>query len=163
MSLTKARSGMTMIELVVAIGLLTLVLSGSSILVLQSKRVVQSVTIKRSSSLQLNSLASSILSNPKLFKVHFDSRESYACSELATARLPLAWDKNTVYNLADCDWCKGRIGYVIQPFPIPTLRGVYLATFRVYHPEETAQSSATCDSVVIPGVEQFQMIIGLKQ
>lgn len=154
--------GASLIEVIVAFGILAIVTSSTSFMVLQLKKRVQQVITKRSSSIQFENLANAILANPKLFKVNFDPSEAAMCASLATA-LPLAWDKTAVYDVANCSWCKGRIGYVIQPLPISTIRGVYLATFRVYHPEDTQNSTATCNSVSIAGVRQFQMIVGLKQ
>lgn len=155
--------GSSLIEVMVAIGLLGIVMSSTSYMVLHLKKRAQTVLIKRSGAIQFQNLANSILSDPKLFKVNFDPSEAAMCQTLGATNLPLRWDKSTIYDAVDCGSCQGKLGYVIQPFPLNTMRGVYLVTFRVYHPEETALSTAVCNGVTIPGVRQYQMIVGLKQ
>jgi hypothetical protein len=102
-----------------------------------------------------------ILADPKLFKVNFNPDEKAACDALQ-ADLPLAWDNNSIYDLADCPECKGRLGYVIQPYPIQSIRGVYLVTIRVSHPKLTENSVAICNGVATQGSEQLQLIVSLR-
>ncbi len=117
---------------------------------------------KRSYVSEYEKIANLIISDPKLFKISFDPSEKSKCALLDQAKLPIAWDHKNVYEIEDCPDCPGRIGYVIQPYNIPTFRGVYKVTFRMSHTTLTKGQTAICDGTEIPDAQQIELIVGLR-
>lgn len=158
----KQQNGNSIIEILAASAIVIFALTASTSYILQLKTRTQRLLSSRSQSIQIEKAVQLILSDPKLLKVNFDSSEAATCEALNNSDLPLAWDNNNTYTLADCPGCKGRLGYVIQPFPLQSIRGVYLVTIRLTHPQLTAGLSTTCNGVTISGTEQLQMIVSLR-
>lgn len=154
--------GNSIVEVLVAISVALIALTACTGYVLQIKNKSQRLLSLRSQSTQTQKIVQLILSDPKLFKVNFDPSEAAKCAALGDLDLPLVWDNTNTYAAADCPGCKGRLGYVIQPFPLLSIRGVYLVTIRMSHPVLTAQSSTVCNSVTIPGSKDLQMIVSLR-
>lgn len=156
------KRGSTLIEVIVAAVIVVIAFVSTMTFVLNVKKNTQTLLSSRSRSLQLQKIAQLILADPKLFKVNFNSSEAAACEDLKKENLPLAWDDNKIDDIANCVGCLGRMGYVIQPFPVQTVRGVYLVTIRVSHPKLTENSYASCNGELIKGAEQLQMIVSLR-
>lgn len=156
------QKGMTLVEVLVAAAIVVIAFVGVTSFVLAVKGKTHSLLISRSSSIQTQRLVQMLMSDPKLFRVNFDPSESSTCEVLRTSELPLAWDSENIYAVDECPTCAGRIGYTIQPFPIPIFRGLYVVTFRIGHPEITKGMSVMCDGAAIPDVSEIQMIVSLR-
>lgn len=156
------QKGNSMIEILIASAIVIIVFSSTLTYVVHIKKNTQQVISSRSRSVQIQKIVQMIMSDPKLFKVNFDASEVATCTALKNEDLPLAWDDHNIYELADCPGCKGRLGYVIQPFPLQSIRGVYVVTIRITHPKLTTNFSTVCNNEKIPDTEQIQMIVSLK-
>ncbi len=156
------QKGMSLVELLLASTIVLVSFGATFSFVLGVKKKTENLLNSRSRSVQIQKLAQNILADPKLFRVNFDPSEAEACRALADGDLPLVWDNINVYDKEDCPGCQGKLGFVVQPFPLPSIRGVYLVTIRVSHPTLTKDSSAVCNGVTVTGVEQLQMIVGLR-
>lgn len=156
------KKGSSILEMLAAVVIVVIAFTATMSFVLSVKKNTQTLLSSRSRSIQLQKIAQLILADPKLFKVNFNPSEAAACEDLATSNLPLAWDDNKIDDIANCEGCLGRLGFVIQPFPVQSIRGVYLVTIRVAHPKLTTNASASCNGEIIEGVEQLQMIVSLR-
>ncbi len=156
------RRGSSFVELLISGAIVLAAFVGTMSFVVNVKNKTQLMLSKRSRSVQLQKVAQMILADPKLFKVNFDPSETATCQALETDSLALGWDDTRIANVEDCIGCKGRLGYVIQPFPLLSVRGVYIVTIRVTHPKITAGSIAMCNGIAIQGAEQLQMIVSLR-
>jgi hypothetical protein len=153
---------MSLIETIFASALLLVVFLAAVSFILQLRKSMVKVSNLRVQAVEFQKLATQISSDPKLFKINFDPSETSMCAALDSSKLPLAWNQDKVLPVADCSACPGRVGYVIQPFPISTVRGVYLVTFRFTHTELTKGETFKCDGADVLDAHQFQMIVSLK-
>ncbi len=156
------QSGMSIVEVLFASFALMIVFLAAMSFAVDIKKRTINISSKRSYVSEYEKIANLIISDPKLFKVSFDPSETTRCNLLDVAKLPIAWDQKDVYELEDCPNCPGRIGYVIQPYDIPTLRGVYKVTFRLTHTTLTQGLSAECNGAIIPNAQQIELIVGLR-
>jgi prepilin-type N-terminal cleavage/methylation domain-containing protein len=158
----KNQRGNSLLEIIVAIAIVLIAFSATMSFVLQIKKDTQRLLTSRSHSIQLQKVVQLLLADPKLFKVNFNATEPARCEALKTANLPLGWNDNSIDEVADCVGCQGRLGYIIQPFPLATIRGVYLVTIHITHPKLTKESITICGGETLTGVEQIQMIVSLR-
>lgn len=158
----KNQNGNSIVEVLVASVILLTAFLGMLSYVVGLKNSTQKMLTSRSRMVQIQKVVDLILSDPKLFKVNFDITEAATCAALENSSLPMAWDDKGIYEISDCPGCRGRMGYVIQPFPLQSARGVYMVTIRVTHPTLTMGKVANCNSAVIENTEQMQMIVSLR-
>ncbi len=155
-------SGMSIIEVLLASAAVLIVFLAAMSFALDIKKKSTLISSKRSYSKEYEKIANLIISDPKLFKISFDPSEKTKCILLDQAKLPIAWDHKNIYELQDCPGCPGRVGFVIQPYDVPTFRGVYKVTFRMSHTTLTKGQTALCDGVQIPDAQQIELIVGLR-
>lgn len=158
----KNQRGNSLIEILIACAIVLIAFTSTMAFVLSIKKDTQKLLTSRSRSVQLQKIVQLLLADPKLFKVNFNPTEAATCAALKTADLPLGWNDNSINEVADCKGCQGRLGFVIQPFPLQTIRGVYLVTIHVTHPTITKGSMTICNGETLTGVEQLQMIVSLR-
>lgn len=115
-----SRKGFSLLEIVVALGLLSMGMVGvmrlSAFLSKGARHLVSVSTRDR----LVQSLVSSIQANPKLYRVISEPVGSIdSAGRLVTERklseLALAWSKTYFGDSKNCTACPGRMGYVIQP------------------------------------------------
>ena len=156
------QSGMTIVEVLLASVALFIVFFAAIEFAVAIKKRTNTVTSQRSYVNEYEKIANLVMADPKLFKISFDPTEKKKCELLEQSKLPIAWDQKNIYDVADCQNCPGRIGFVIQPYDIPTLRGVYKVTFRLTHTTFTQGQTAQCDGQTIQDAQQLEMIVGLR-
>ena len=158
----KNQSGMTLVEVLFSTVALSIVFLAAIEFAANIRKQTVAASSQRSYFNEYQKIANLVMSDPKLFKITFNPTEAKRCSLLKSGQLPLAWDSKNVYPVDDCTACAGRIGYVIQPYDIPTLRGVYKVTFRITHTTLTKGKKVTCDGQIIEDSDQFETIVGLR-
>lgn len=160
--MTLDQSGMSLLEVLVATVIVVTVMWGANGFVLSIKDRTKGLLTSRSSSIQTQRLVQMLMADPKLFRVNFDPTTAKTCEVLRTEDLPLAWDENNVYPVAECPTCAGRIGFTMQPYPLPIFRGLFVVTFRISHPLLTQGSAVTCNGTSVPNVEELRVIVSLR-
>jgi prepilin-type N-terminal cleavage/methylation domain-containing protein len=158
----KNQRGNSLIEIIVAIAIVLIAFTATMSFVLNIKKDTQKLLTSRSRSIQLQKIVQLLIADPKLFKVNFNISEAARCAALKTEDLPLGWNDNSINEVDKCVGCQGRLGYVIQPFPLATIRGVYLVTIHLTHPKLTKESIAICNGETLAGVQEIQMIVSLR-
>lgn len=158
----RQRRGNSIIELLVAMAIVVIAFTAMTGYVIGLKKQTQKILLSRSRSTQLQKVVQMIMTDPKLFKVNFDRSEKATCAALENSTLPLGWDGNSLADIVQCPGCLGRMGYVIQPFPLAAVRGVYLVTIRMTHPTQTLGVTTFCNGVAINNTDQIQMIVSLR-
>lgn len=128
---TIKQKGMTFIEVVMAMSLLSLVFVGLN----HGFNATTGTISKVSSSDSMNKVALNYINlirqNPKMFQVHFKPLEKEQIDEvLKKDNMVLAWDKDGVYEKEACRSCTGLIGYLIQP--ANSTPGLFEVHLRIY-------------------------------
>ena len=131
--------GFSLLEVIVAMA----IVMGTSFAVMKgfdSLNVLKSISNEKSSiesilMSQLDEIRSNIVNEKIDFKA--DAFLSLNTFETVNTSLVMRWNQNGIYKASDCTQCKGRIGYVIEPYKVGTLvfRGLFLVTIRVTHSE----------------------------
>ncbi|MCM2280918.1 MAG: prepilin-type N-terminal cleavage/methylation domain-containing protein [Bdellovibrionaceae bacterium] len=123
--------GHTLVEVIVALVVLLIVIAASTQGLTQLRGVFGSLVTSRVRSQEVNNVIENLRNNITLYQINFDSSPDAREALLDPERLPLAWNNVGVFNVEECASCPGRLGYVIQPYPM--LRGVYLVHVRLTH------------------------------
>lgn len=128
----KCNRGFTLIESLIGIGLLTILILMSITSIQQVKRLSQSVNTSESSDKQILQIIENVRSNMSSFKSTYDYYSEDSANNLLTFdKLAMAWDDKTNTTVALCPTCKGRYGYVLQPYE--QFRGLSILTLKISH------------------------------
>ncbi len=124
------QKGFTIIESLVALALLAIVISISYSSIQQVRNLSAQVSSGESSEKQVLQIIENVRSNMNIYKANYEyyTNES-ADLLLATEKLSMAWDKNMDTEVKNCPACKGRYGYVLQPYE--KYRGLYVLTLKI--------------------------------
>lgn len=128
----KCNRGFTLIESLIGIALLTVLILMSITSIQQVKSLSQNVNLSEASDKQILQIIENVRSNMSSFKSTYEYySEASANSLLTSDKLAMAWDSNTNTTVALCPTCKGRYGYVLQPYE--QLRGLSILTLKISH------------------------------
>jgi len=126
----KNSRGYTFIEVLIAMGLLTVVMFSLVGGLVSLKGTSRDSLVLSSSERQVDDVAENIKSGIENYQINFNYKESKNTS-LALESLPMAWDVGVLTTREECPTCAGSYGYVIQP--MEQFRGLYLVTLRMTH------------------------------
>lgn len=133
------QKGFTIIESLIALGLLSIVMAISYSSIQQVRNLSAQVTTSESSEKQVLQIIENVRSNMNTFKATYEYYTDEKADELlATNKLSMAWDKNVLTTAASCPKCKGRYGYVLQPYE--KYRGLFVLTLKITHENWGANS-----------------------
>ena len=131
----KNEKGNVLIDSLVAIGIIAIVAYTSISGITQIERLMASIDTKQVLGSEVNELIESIRNNLESYKLDYrfvpDGTSVYANTTLDTTNLPMAWDAGFQAPVAQCATCRGRYGFVIQPYE--KFRGLFLVTIAVTH------------------------------
>jgi prepilin-type N-terminal cleavage/methylation domain-containing protein len=156
--LLKARSGMTVTELLIAAVILGIATAGAV-------KGLEEINKSRNLNLGLterhnimNSIVDNIRSNASAFQMSYTPVDLSAISAsgknelveqyLDPANLNYAWSNARIGTITECPECPGRYGYLIQPIALN--RGLFLVTIRITNKE------------LFEGFKQYQFLTTLK-
>lgn len=124
--------GFTIIESLVGISLLGILLSISISAVQQVRKISETVTTSEISDKQILQIIENVRSNMNSFKATYDYYDEISANMLLEdSKLAMAWDNNTDTTIDKCPTCRGRYGYVLQPYE--KYRGLFILTLKVSH------------------------------
>jgi hypothetical protein len=136
---TLNRNGQTIVESLVALGLITfvgLVFFGGLV---QLRKTTNDSLLDSATDRQIADIAENIKAGVQKYQVNFNLDKAAVENLLKVENLPMAWDVGVVAEKSQCGRCQGTYGYVIQPYD--KYRGLYLVTLRLSHkswlPNET--------------------------
>lgn len=136
MKLLKNQAGVTMLEIVFALGILTV----GTYIVVKGVDNMQDMTRDTrnmsSTERQIAMIVDNIRTSLGQYQINFTYDKKSRDEELELAKLPMEWDAGTERPLSeDCktkNQCMGgRYGFVVQP--IEQYRGLYMITLRMTH------------------------------
>ncbi len=126
------QKGVTIIESLVALALLTIIMLISYSSIQQVKKISAQVSTAESSEKQVLQIIENVRSNMNTFKANYEYYTDEKAEELlAENKLAMAWDKNILTTVDKCLDCKGRYGYVLQPYE--KYRGLFVLTLKITH------------------------------
>ena len=165
----KNQKGFTILEITIALGLLVFGSLTIGKIYVDIRKQVNNAAVRFGKKLQVRNIAVSIASNLPNYQINYAGQgtQSSACSYLAAgAGMPLRWNRSEVVSFSECNGnsahpCpEGQAGYIIEPFPNSSMRGLYLVTVRMYHPELTkGQTGVFCNGA---DSEEYQFVLGLR-
>lgn len=124
--------GFTIIESLVGMSLLGILLAISITSVQQVRKISETVTTSESSDKQILQIIENVRSNMNSFKATYDYYdEAIADGLLEDNKLAMAWDGNIDTTKDQCPTCRGRYGYVLQPYE--KYRGLFILTLKINH------------------------------
>lgn len=127
-----SNQGFTIMEGMVALAFVALLLFFSVSAIQQVKTISSSVSTGVASEKQILEIVENARSNFVSFKTNYKFyTESQAEAFLTDDKLSMAWDKNIIAPVGQCESCRGRYGFVIQPYE--KFRGLYIMTLRMTH------------------------------
>lgn len=137
--MTHNQKGFTIIESLVALALLAIVMGISFSSIQQVRNLSSQVSTSESSEKQVLQIIENVRSNMNTFKATYEYYTDEKSEELlAQNKLSMAWDKNILTTVANCQSCKGRYGYVLQPYE--KYRGLFILTLKITHENWGANS-----------------------
>ncbi len=126
------QKGVTIIESLIALALLTIVMLISYSSIQQVKKISAHVSTSESSEKQVLQIIENVRSNMNTFKANYEYYTDEKAEELlAEDKLAMAWDKNMLTTVKNCQDCKGRYGFVLQPYE--KYRGLFVLTLKITH------------------------------
>lgn len=133
MKTLRGQAGFSVIENIVAMGLLVFVsftfISG----LMAMKQLSQTSLVSNSSEREVNEIIENVRAGLDTYQVNFEKTGEARAEALENQPLTMAWDIGIQTTAAACPGCGGRYGFVIQPFEGTGLQGLYLVTLRMTH------------------------------
>lgn len=126
-----SQRGFSLIETLVAVGLVALVGFSLAIGIHQFRGLVNKAQISQVVDRQINDIVENIRPNINLYQIDYTLDDAEREQALAVDRLPMAWDIGIMADARECPGCPGRYGYVIQPFS--SMQGLYTLTVKLTH------------------------------
>ncbi len=136
-----SEQGFSLIENVVALGILGILCAGlfGGMAVMQQLSTVS--RMMSSVDKQISDIADSIRVALESHQIDFarpiaanmDGNIEAINAALDVKKLPMAWDVGVIASAKECPQCKGRYGFVIQPYE--SFPGLYLVTLRLTNTE----------------------------
>ncbi|MCB0377268.1 MAG: prepilin-type N-terminal cleavage/methylation domain-containing protein [Bdellovibrionales bacterium] len=132
--------GSSLIEAVVAMAIISIIIVVMAQVLISMESTMQRILSKNYNEKVAVNLINSIRNNPKVFQAHFKNYpENVKEAMLKKERMPLAWDRDGIYEVDQCLKCPGRAGFIIEP--IATTPGLLKLTLRVYEIETDSLNS----------------------
>lgn len=126
-----SRTGFTVVEVLVALGLLMLGLVTFLGGFVTLSNITKTTAVSSTFDKQINEICSNIKAGIENYQVNFNYKTSNDQDDLPVEKLPMAWDIGVVAPRAECQWCQGAYGYSIRP--LETMRGLYSVQIRFTH------------------------------
>ena len=123
--------GYTFVEVMVALGLLTLISYLISEGIDQMRGISDDTLTLSANERQITTIADNIRTGLDSYQINFDHSDAAREAALDVKKLPMAWDVGVSAPVAECSVCKGRYGYTVQM--LEQYRGLYLVTLRIKH------------------------------
>lgn len=128
--LLSSQKGFTLIESLVACGLVMILAFVASYSYVSNKNMISQGTAQNLSNVQVNNILDSVRSSVQNYQVNFQiSSAAQAATLLAMDQLPMAWDVNTITTATSCATCRGRFGFII--YTMPSSPGLYFVYVRI--------------------------------
>lgn len=125
------QKGFSLVETLVAVALVALVGFSLVVGIHHFRTIVSNAQLSQTIDRQIMDVVENIRPNINLYQIDYTLSEAERMATLNPDRLPMAWDIGILARARDCDYCAGRYGYVIQPYPV--YPGLYLLTVRLTH------------------------------
>lgn len=124
--------GFSLVEVLVAIGLLGVGIAGLTSLIISEKKSIARNIAKRNMDLYYLGLVEQIQSDMNSFQVSYFSTVTDLDNFLNPATLPLGFDGQSVHPIASCPTCPAKIGVAAMPHYI--IRSNYHVKIRIVDP-----------------------------
>ncbi|WP_415062942.1 type II secretion system protein [Bdellovibrio sp.] len=130
-STLKNQKGITIIESLLGLAMITLVGSFFISGILSMKKVAKDSGTKNALYKQINDVIENIRPNVRMYQINYFQTDEERNNALALDTLPMAWGSGIMTTAEQCPDCPGRYGFVIQAYP--GMSGLYLVTVRLSH------------------------------
>ncbi|XGC79882.1 hypothetical protein ACES2L_11130 [Bdellovibrio bacteriovorus] len=154
-SILKNQKGISILESLLGMAMITLVGSFFISGTLSLKKVAKESTTKNSLYKQINDVIESIRPNVRMYQINYLGTDQERNNALALDTLPMAWGNGLITTAEKCRACPGRFGYVIQTYP--GMKGLYLVTVRLSHKDWAESTSVTNPSAF--GFVDYQFVV----
>lgn len=131
----RQQAGMSLIELLVAFSIFVISATANLILYQQYKTITQKAKVQAIGDQEISNILNAIRMSVDFHQVSFNTSSVYLNSALNPRDLPMAWNGEQIVDAENCDKCKNKFGYVIQPHA--NIRGIYTVTIRMSQDDET--------------------------
>ncbi|HEX7673085.1 MAG TPA: hypothetical protein VF412_02885 [Bdellovibrio sp.] len=159
----KNKNGLSILEALLGLAMLTLVGSFFISGMMGMKKVAKDSGTKNSLYKQINDVIENIRPNVRMYQINYAGTDEERDRALAVDKLPMAWGNGTISTAKECPGCPGRYGYVIQAYP--NMKGLYLVTVRMSH-KDWAQGMPTAEgtptSVGTFGYLDYQFVVNAQ-
>lgn len=136
-NLARNQQGMSILEVLLGLAMITLVGSFFISGILSMKKVATDSGTKNSLYKQINDVIENIRPNVRMYQINYFTTDREREEALNPEKLPMAWGNGMMSTKEQCPGCPGRYGFVIQAYP--GMKGLYLVTVRLTH-KDWAQS-----------------------
>lgn len=133
MKTLRNQKGITILETLLGLAMITLVGSFFISGALSMKKVAKDSGTKNSVYKQINDVIENIRPNVRMYQINYFQTDEARSLALAPGKLPMAWGNGYSTEAVNCKSCPGRYGFVIQAYP--GMKGLYLVTVRFSHKE----------------------------
>lgn len=130
-SLIRNQQGISILEVLLGLAMLTLVGSFFISGILSMKKVATDSGVKNSVYKQINDVIENIRPNVRMYQINYFTTDKEREAALAKDKLPMAWGNGMMATAKECPGCPGRYGFTIQAYP--GMKGLYLVTVRLTH------------------------------
>ena len=124
-------SGLTIVEILVALGIVGLGFAAFVSGFVALKNFSQKTSVSSTFDRQINEICGNIKAGIENYQVNFNFKDSASQEALNAEALPMAWDVDIISTKKECPQCQGSFGYTIQP--LESMRGLYSVQVRFAH------------------------------
>lgn len=132
-NLARNQQGLSILEVLLGLAMITLVGSFFISGILSMKKVAVNTGTRNALYKQINDVIENIRPNVRMYQVSYFETDEEREEALNPDTLPMAWGDGIISTRDLCPGCPGRYGYVIQSYP--GISGLYLVTVRLTHRE----------------------------
>lgn len=158
MKLASNQKGMSILEVLLGLAMITLVGSFFISGILSMKKVAMDSGTKNSLYKQINDVIENIRPNVRMYQINYFTSDKERENALNPGDLPMAWGNGMMSTAKECPGCPGRYGFVIQAYP--GMKGLYLVTVRLTHRDwAQGEKAASAGDAKSYGYVDYQFVV----
>ncbi|AHZ85225.1 hypothetical protein Bb109J_c2537 [Bdellovibrio bacteriovorus] len=158
MKVASNQKGMSILEVLLGLAMITLVGSFFISGILSMKKVAMDSGTKNSLYKQINDVIENIRPNVRMYQINYFTTDKERENALNPGDLPMAWGNGMMSTAKDCPGCPGRYGFVIQAYP--GMKGLYLVTVRLTHRDwAQGEKAAVAGDAKSYGYVDYQFVV----
>lgn len=132
-----SQSGLSIVEVLVAIGILAINMMALTTFWINTKTIIERAKTVGQRETLSTTIVQDIKAQVEGYQIFFDNSPAVESEALQIENLSMRWNGLSTVDKELCLNCKGKLGFLIQPYGLPgddvTYRGMFRAVIKYQH------------------------------